>query len=170
MVKEYMTSEGNIAQYDTASKLIVVYNGEREVIDGPRPAFPDDLVDYHNAYPEESPEQTAEKNSLVATLTGALVEVRNITSDQQVTAEELASTLPTVTLALEAYRDYDGPHSLTIDKLVNLLIAQSVLSIQILVSNAYTGLSTISTDFFNLNLYTETLRAEYDQHITDNHS
>lgn len=144
MIREWMSDDGLIAQYDTDSRLIQYLNASRENVVPPREINESEIARFSELYPEASPATLLEKQALVASLYEALVAMRGVTADYVVTGDELQQALPAVTRALERYRDYTGPADEVTDRLVNLLLSQSVLGVQILVSNAYTGIFNVT--------------------------
>jgi hypothetical protein len=146
VIKEWMSPDGAIAQFDTATKWIQYLDpGSRENIVAPHEADDVELEAYQNAYPVAPLEERQAETTLSAMLYSTLLELRAITSDNSVTSAELAETLPKVQVALMAYRDYQYVPTLQIEKLMNLLLSQSILSIQLLLSDARTGLNLAIT-------------------------
>lgn len=166
MIREWLWYDGTIAQYDTITKFIQFLDpGTRENIVPPHKATDDEIDEYKRVYPEATQEEMMAKNTVISALQSALLEMRDITSDSQVTAPELTRALPAVTSAMEKYRDYTGPRDDVIDKLVNLLLSQSVLALQILVSNAYAGLYNTVIQSAALKTNVEEFGIRLDEHI-----
>jgi hypothetical protein len=178
MIREWMYGDGTIAQYDTNTNLIqFLHPGSRENLVPPHPATQEELDAFNSVYPEASAEEIVAKNAVVSALYSVLLQLRQISADSNVTGDELQSVLPQVTVALEAYRDYEGKPDHTIDKLVNLVLSQALLSIQILVSNAYSGIYNTVVQGQILKVGLEELQDTvaqiqdgHAQHIIDFHS
>jgi hypothetical protein len=171
MIREWMYQDGTIAQFDTQTKLIQFLSASnRENIVPPRLASNEELDSYALAYPEASQEELAERQAVTAALMSALTNMRQVTSDDIVSSVEISTALPAVRVGLEAYRDYTGRRDETMEKLVNLLLAQSVVALQILIANAGNALYNTVIQGQILKQSLETLEDRYNDHIADFHS
>jgi hypothetical protein len=171
MIREWMYPDGNIAQYDTQTRLIQFLSPvNRENIVPPHVITEDELSSYELAYPEASQEELVARQAVIASLQAALLGMREITSDNAVSSSEISAALPQVRTALEFYRDYSGRTDEVMERLINLLLSQSILALQILISNSGTTVynTVVQGQIIKGNL--EILEDRFNDHITDFHS
>lgn len=166
MIREWLESDGRIAQYDTATQYIQYLNASRVNVEAPREATSDEVERYNTIFPMAAAEYAAELASLNATLFGALQAVRAVNEDNAVTTQELQQNIPIVFNALKQYSDF-MPSEMTHHKLASLLLAQSVYSIQLLLSNAGSGVSAAITQSTAIRQDLDALRDEFDSHVAN---
>jgi len=171
MIREWMYPDGNIAQYDTQTRLIQFLSpNNRENIVPPHLITDDEFSSYQLVYPEATQEELAARQAVIASLQSALLAMRDVTSDNLVSSSEITSVLPAVRSALEFYRDYGGRADETMERLINLLLSQSILALQILISNSGTAIynTVVQGQIIKGNL--ESLEDRFNEHITNFHS
>jgi hypothetical protein len=140
MIKEWLDDDGRTVNYDNISAVIQYLDADRQIVEGPRQADENEVAKYRVLFPEATVEEVAAESSIVSSLTGALVYLRQVNEDSAVTQQELAGSLPVVATALYAYSAYNGKSEIA-DKLAVLVLAQSVRSVQLILVGAAQGIS-----------------------------
>jgi hypothetical protein len=135
MIREWMTSDGLIKRIDTVTKTVFSVNSAGEVVDHVRPATEDELAEFYMLFPTATQEELVAKNGMNAELSELLNELREITSDNQISPQEFYGVAPKVQLVLKDYSAF-GYKDANIDRLAFLVITQVSFAYSLLLAGA----------------------------------
>jgi hypothetical protein len=163
MIREWLHTDGTIAQYDTATKTIQYLDaGTRQNVVIPHPATTDERAAYRAAYPEMTQEEQSKQAAMVLSLQTARQAINAINDDTNATLRDLRDIFDIYTNAMRDYRQYDGPDSFEVERLVNIVTGIIVRTTQRVVADLMKGLDlTISQNSF-LQLETDAANVRLD--------
>ena len=160
MIREWLSADGTIAQYDTATKTIQYLDaGTRQNVVLPHPADADEKAAYFAAYPDSTVEERNKQQAMMQTLSAARQAINAIINDSNATTRDVRDVLNVYNDAMVAYRQYDGPAAFEVERLVNIVTGLTVKVTQRVLIDVMRGLDlTISQNSFQ-QLATDSLNA-----------
>jgi hypothetical protein len=90
MIKEWLAEDGRIVRFDDTDQSIDFRNGLNEIVEGPRPATPEEVADYRIRFPISTAEELQKRAAVSLALDQLIGALRAANTDGQITSSEFA--------------------------------------------------------------------------------
>lgn len=158
MIREWMSQDGTIAQYDTVTKWIQYLDSTTRVnLVVPRLALPEEIAEYRNLFPDVSAEERAAMQTVKSALSDARSFINDTLANRASTTVDMRNAINAFQDAMAIYRQSEYGDDPELLRLVNLVTAATIRVIKNMLLIILDGMEDVTNQNAFIQLQNEQL-------------